>query len=51
MHPCREGPRNPASSALDRCGELQADPKTAMVFPRTDTQLRAVLLGNSRDYR
>ena len=51
MRPCCEGRRDPASSALARGGELQADPKPAIVFPRTNTESRAMLLGNSRHYR
>lgn len=51
MRPWREDGRDPASGARGWRGKLQADPKSAMVIPRANAQTRAVLLGNSRDYR
>ena len=51
MRPWREDGRDPTSGARSWRGKLQADPKSAMVIPRANAQTRAVLLGNSRDYR
>ena len=51
MQTWREDGRAPASFAQGWRGKLQADPKTAVVIPRANAQTRAMLLGNSRDYR